>query len=48
MIRGCKLAIKYLSKENGGKGGLIVNVGSTAGKNVFTLELIFKICMKRV
>ncbi|KAK3098763.1 hypothetical protein FSP39_022862 [Pinctada imbricata] len=31
VIEGTRLAVKYMSKEEGGKGGVVVNLGSTAG-----------------
>ncbi|XP_048736391.1 15-hydroxyprostaglandin dehydrogenase [NAD(+)]-like [Ostrea edulis] len=31
VIEGTKLAEKYLNKQSGGRGGVVVNIGSTAG-----------------
>ena len=35
-MRGTRLAIDYLSKDNGGNGGVIINMASAAGKIYFT------------
>ena len=34
-MRGTRLAIDYLSKDNGGNGGVIINMASAAGQ-IFT------------
>lgn len=31
-IIGCQLAFKYMGKSNGGKGGMVINTASIAGK----------------
>ena len=31
VIYGTELAIQYMNKDHGGRGGLIINIGSTAG-----------------
>ncbi|XP_078608151.1 15-hydroxyprostaglandin dehydrogenase [NAD(+)]-like [Branchiostoma floridae x Branchiostoma japonicum] len=35
VVRGCHLGLHYMGKQNGGKGGLIVNVASIAGLYAF-------------
>ena len=35
-MRGTRLAMHYLSKENGGTGGTIINMASAAG--LYTLQ----------
>ena len=35
-LRGTRLAMKYLSADNGGKGGAIVNMASMAGNSCLT------------
>ena len=37
-ITGCKLAMKYMGKSNGGKGGMVINTASIGSK----LSYIFK------
>lgn len=40
VIRGAYLALEHMSKVNGGRGGVIVNTASMAGKES-NLENIF-------
>ena len=34
VMRGCFLAEQYMRKENGGRGGHIINIASTAGMRI--------------
>lgn len=34
VIRGTYIGLDYMKKENGGNGGVIVNIASIAGKNI--------------
>jgi len=39
-MRSSFLAVEYMSKETGGRGGLIINIASTAGKYVDEYKIL--------
>ena len=43
LIQGTLLGVKYMNKNNGGRGGCIVNMGSAAGIQTTVLKEILYI-----
>ena len=43
VIEGTYLALEYMSTNNGGKGGTVVNVSSLAGQSSFIIGPFFNV-----
>jgi 15-hydroxyprostaglandin dehydrogenase (NAD) len=41
VVRGTQLALQYMGKHNGGKGGAVLNVASVAGLGSITASSVY-------
>ncbi|OXB84145.1 UNVERIFIED_CONTAM: hypothetical protein H355_012263 [Colinus virginianus] len=43
VIRGTYLGLEYMRKGNGGDGGVIINISSLAGENIFYINSFYSL-----